>query len=227
MMAGGPGILNRPRHSGTLHTAGPLWWCTAPDAAATHQCDHRVGGECDVLGCMAPLPWRLNTNNTTVGPCSATLVRAGHGHVMSTLYAPVWARAAPHSVRDNARTPPWCGAEPPCRRAGLDDAYSYLGGASTGRTSLWGSWRARVSLATPWWCHPRHGGAVTQPVGQPPPAPLCLQCLSQLSLAQSMMRCCYVGCVRCSRTHSLLSKGARMYTTLRVSYGYTTCCRCS
>ena len=158
---------------------------------------------------------------------STTLVRAGYGHGMGTLCAPVWARAAPHSVRDNARTPPWCGAEPPCRRAGLDDAYSYLGGASTGRTSLWGSWRARVSLATPWWCHPRHGGAVTQPVGQPPPAPLCLQCLSQLSLAQSMMRCCYVGCVRCSRTHSLLSKGARMYTTLRVSYGYTTCCRCS
>ena len=55
------------------------WWCTAPDAAATHQCDHRVGEGCVIMYCMAPSPWRLNTNTTTVGPCSATLVRAGHG----------------------------------------------------------------------------------------------------------------------------------------------------
>ena len=149
-----------------------------------------------------------------------------YSQATGTFCAPLWARAAPHSVRDNARAPPWRGADPPCRCAGHDDAFSHVGGASTAPRSG-AAWRARVSLATPWWCNPRHGGAVTPPVGQPPPAPLCLQCLSQLTLAQSMLRCCSVGGVQCSRTHSLLSKGARMYTTPRVSYGYTTCSRCS
>ena len=37
-------MLSRPHHRGALHTAAPRWWDSAPDAAATHHCDHCVGG---------------------------------------------------------------------------------------------------------------------------------------------------------------------------------------
>ena len=85
---------------------------------------------------------------------------------MSTLCAPVQARSPPHSVHGNARAPPWRGTDPPCRYAGHDDALSHHGCDYGGVPHSGAAWRARVSLATPRWCHPRHCGAIIPPVGK-------------------------------------------------------------
>ena len=174
-----PSMLSRQRHSETLHTTAPCCWC------AIDQCDHRVGEGCVIMYCMAPSPWRINTNTTTVGPCSATLVRAGHGARHGLPLCASVARPPPHSVHGNARAPPWRGTAPPWRCAGHHDALSHHGGATTGARLILGQlgapgcrWQPHggvnhvtVVQSPHRWESVPTGGMTAPQVGQSPPAP--------------------------------------------------------